>query len=465
MSRTIDQTLDKLEQTKQLTADGRSWLVAACDPFHDSDMSLAGYPDVMTASTVVQLVKQQMQITVPASITSGNNWDASVVLWPMLNQFTLNTSATVDPNTGIIQNMTQQTIYPLVGGLSVAAGPQGATLWPTLVSLGGTLPTAGATYTGINPSSYIRGNCRLIAAGFEVINTTNATSVQGQVTAWRQPNAETPTQLRANYATTPPTSVNICPSTQRFPPANIASAQLLFGTRSWAASEGGYSVLRQSTMDNAATVPMNRDRWFLGSDPYSGYSTYVWYNATPGANGDPTMTSRALDIAPPFDQSGLHFTGLSYTTTLTINVRWFIERMPGPQESDLVVLATPSSAYDPMALELYAKCMRDMPPAVMLKENPLGEWFKAALGQVSKYAPTIGSVVGNFVPGAAAIGSAVGRMASTAGRMAPAPPPPPHPQRLPQSMSNLAPAMQTLAQGLKRAHKNKKQKTQSHRRK
>jgi len=94
-----------------------------------------------------------------------------------------------------------------------------------------------------------------------------------------------------------------------------------------------------------------------------------------------------------------------------VNVRWLIERMPGPTETDLVVLATPSAPFDPLALELYSRCIRDMPPGVPLSENPLGEWFANVLGKVSELAPVIGDAVGAFVPGASLIGKAVGAAA------------------------------------------------------
>jgi hypothetical protein len=119
----------------------------------------------------------------------------------------------------------------------------------------------------------------------------------------------------------------------------------------------------------------------------------------------------------PFDTSGVHFTGLSYTTTLTVNVRWLIERIPGPNEADLVVLATPSASYDSLALELYTRCVNDMPPGVMLSENPLGEWFRDALSKVSDWAPKVGNALGTFIPGASIIGNGVGMAAGAAKKM------------------------------------------------
>jgi len=83
-----------------------------------------------------------------------------------------------------------------------------------------------------------------------------------------------------------------------------------------------------------------------------------------------------------FDQSGAYFTGLSATTTLQVTWIVDVERFPTEQQSDLIVIATPSPAYDNVALEAYAHIMQDMPTGVMQKENGLGDWFMSAVGKV-----------------------------------------------------------------------------------
>jgi hypothetical protein len=102
MSRKIHSLLDKLERSNQLTQDGRNWLIAACDPFHDTDLALSGYPDVTSASTVVQLVKKQIVISAPGSLTAGANWDVNIVQWPTIGAISganssLTTLNTVNP--------------------------------------------------------------------------------------------------------------------------------------------------------------------------------------------------------------------------------------------------------------------------------------------------------------------------------------------------------------------------------
>jgi hypothetical protein len=64
-TRTINTILDKLEKSTALTKDGRDWLIAAADPFHDTEYVVKGYPDVCTAPTIVQSSKDSCNCQFP----------------------------------------------------------------------------------------------------------------------------------------------------------------------------------------------------------------------------------------------------------------------------------------------------------------------------------------------------------------------------------------------------------------
>jgi len=401
ISRKADAILNSLEKNSSLTRDGRDWLIAALDPFHDQDLALAGYPDLTTASTVVQLVKQSFQITVPTTgtgaVSAGANWDCSVAMFPWMANQPANTITTVAPN-GAFVTAASVTSNIQTGGITVAAGPQGAQLWP-----GNTVVTT-ASYTGFDARNYVKGNSRIIGMAFEIINTTADINKQGQVTAWRMPNVATDQQFIQTIATTPAANNTGTSSVNRFPPGNLADAQILYGSRSWAAREGAYVVARQNGMNNPLKQPSLMVNCSCATDFFTTNTTNMTLYAPSLAFG----TNQLPDLATPFDLSGVHFTGLSNTTTLTINARWLFERMPGPQEPDLVVLATPSACYDPLALELYTHCLSSMPPGVMLSENPLGEWFASVIEKVRDWAPKIGNALGTVIPGAGLVGNALG---------------------------------------------------------
>jgi hypothetical protein len=332
-------------------------------------------------------------------VTSGQNWDCSIVLCPKMYASSLADIVHKDPS-GNLTNITGNNGC-LYGGLVVAAGPQGSDLWPTVANAG----NQPSTQQSLDAHDYISGNARVIGMGFEVVNTTSALNRQGQCTSYRMPTQWTlDTINNAGTTTVPlilPMQVNRCP------PANLAAATLLAGSRTWAAEEGAYVVARQNGIENPLGQPSHFVNSLFVSDQTIGLSTTLQTNITYASNGlwsGPTFS----DIWLPYDTSGIHLTGLSYTTTLTVNVRWLIERMPSYVETDLVVLATPSANYDPLALELYTKCMADMPPGVMLKENPLGEWFRSALSKVADWAPKIGGALSTVIPGAGLIGNVVG---------------------------------------------------------
>lgn len=448
MSRKIDAVLDKLEKQSTLSPDGRAWLIASCDPFHDSDIRLAGYPDVATSATVVQLVKKQLQVTVPTtgngSVTLGNNWDCSIALFPQLVNEEYGNLSTIDPD-GNGSGASVNGVY--FGGLCVNSGPQAERLWPDTTDA-----NAAVTPQFIGAQEYCKGMVRIIGMGFEVVNTTADINKQGQVTAWRMPNLATETNTYWPSGLVAPAVQTTRVVIQRMPPSTIASASLLYGSRSWAAREGAYVVSRQSGVNNPFQFPSNTPIVYTMDDMASG-NTDTWITSSGLAAGG-VVNNGDADIYAPFDISGVHFTGLSYATTLTVNVRWLIERVPSPLEPDLVVLATPSASYDPLALELYTHCLRDMPPGVMLNENPLGEWFRSALSKVADYAPKIGSFLGNVIPGASTLGNVIGGAARVGSNLIPAP------KReekiaLQDSASNMAPQKQSLSNNKPKQKKKK----------
>lgn len=415
VSRSIDATLDKLERSAGLTQDGRDWLIAAVDPFHDSDIALAGYPDLTTDSTVVQLVKKQFQVTVPTTgngtVAGGANWDCQISMFPMSTTTQLFTGVNIQQNTGSQSNPSQTTLVN-VGGLVVAAGPQGSQMWPDNATA-----TPTITYTGQDFSDYAKGNLRVLGMAFEVVNTTAEINKQGQVSVFRMPNVFTPSNAVVTIATTPSVNANINYLLSRFPPSTLASTQLLYGTRSWAASEGAYVVSRLSSVENPMVQPVNTcHAWTsVDFDASQAGTAEIWSSTYP-------LNPMKLNTFHPFDLSGAYFTGLSNTTSLTVTARWLIERLVSPAEKDLVVLATPSAPYDPLALELYTRCLRNMPPGVMLKENPLGEWFRSALSAAGTFLPMVGTALNTALPGAGAVGNALGVLARSGANLIPAAP-------------------------------------------
>jgi len=115
-----------------------------------------------------------------------------------------------------------------------------------------------------------------------------------------------------------------------------------------------------------------------------------------------------------FNWGGAYFTGLSETSTLTVNEIRIFERFPSiqiPADSQLVVLAQPSPKYDPQAVELYSVVSAMMPTGVPQKMNGFGEWFKEAVQEArNAIAPALAAIphpLAQFAAGALRVGGSI----------------------------------------------------------
>lgn len=61
--------LSSISRKAGITEDGKQWLIAALDPFHDNPIHCNGFPDNRSDASVVQCVKQSVQISCPSVIT------------------------------------------------------------------------------------------------------------------------------------------------------------------------------------------------------------------------------------------------------------------------------------------------------------------------------------------------------------------------------------------------------------
>jgi len=395
--------LAKMTAAHQLTSDGRDWLTLSLDPFHDFSHSVAGYPDADCSQTVVQCFQYQLDVAKPAAAAA--NWDCHVYNLPQcvtrnfdvvtqgadwLTQSQPNPAQTLP--TGILNVVTNSAGGSLGLGIPQPAGQETA----VLIQNGSTQLAAGIT--------------RVIGLGYEVTNTTAELNKQGAVTAYRMP------QLSNRYQNTYATTLNALRTTVvgnmcRAPPTTTAQANLLKGTRTWAAAEGAYVTCLQNSVHNPL-MQLGAEQILYNPDSEPGDVQIV--RATrptiepAGGSGLP-LSASCSSVDPnqiiPFDTTGLFFTGLSPTTTLTIKLRVYVERAPTYAESDLAVLASPSAGYDVRALELYAAACNMLPVAVKVNENAKGDWWRAVTNVIRTVAGPVGSILNTVVPGAGLAGT------------------------------------------------------------
>lgn len=381
--------LDNLVESHALSECGRDFLIANLDPMHDLQLSnLRGWPDVTTTASVNVCIKQSEQISIP----TGNVglWDLVVQMNPCLNEldcypYSRNNDNFVE-QVGAPQKVGMVTIKSYAG--AAAGGPYGF----------GNAPTADFVI-GL-PAAYSKGKSRLVGLGVEITNTTSELYKQGTCTVYRFPQGDMDSKVRRYKET------NTTVSTQQitFQPSSLSTAMLLSGTRQWKAAEGAYIVAAFNDDQNLALPAEYRQPVLYPStaDDISGADNTFPLAIPRPMNG--SVDSSAYWTAnrwAPINSGGAMLTGLSEQTTLTVTVNAYIELFPTPAEPELVVLAKPSAAYDPLAMTLITKAMESMPVGVPAADNGFGDWFA---GLVSTWAPKIGDAL-SFIPGAGVVGT------------------------------------------------------------
>lgn len=456
-----ERLLTKIADRGGISPCGKDWLIAAIDPMHDTQLKdLQGWPDVESAPSVVRCIKKSMTLKAPTGITG--NWDCHVFAVPWQNAMPF-----TGPNSrfgNLIQTWTAADPNLALGGVQ-AYGTNSGTALSFVTS-----PYVG----GLDlDATYAQGSSRLIGMGLEVVNTTSDLNRQGQVTVWRQPEANTPTQsfVAHPYGVDPNPSrfsVKQC----RGPPLDQSTAMLLSGSRQWKAADGSYQaatfmgeenppMYAEYVMPMLDADPTSEDlpTWDLAGIPTitsndnmgSVYlPTPVIASYLPLPEDDLDKGKRRSTGAPavpvnlavaqatkiyPIHEFGAIYTGLSNSTTLTVTVNWYVESFPGPAERGLIVLATPSAEFDPIALELFSRCMGELPVGVPAGMNLMGDWFASVVETASDVLAPIATALGFPMIGAPI--AAAGKLASTfktpqTPQTKPLPPPLCHPVAPPQ---------------------------------
>lgn len=394
---------------RALTADGRDWLVLALDPFHDYPRQLAGYPDADNSSTVVSCFQYEFDLSKPPGVVG--NWDSHVFTMPLLRVETFDQCKAINgPHYQQVQTAAGAPTVSL-GPLTIISADAGQRLFP---EAGGAFNPTNLNVNAINCSTdAFPGRSRVIGWAFELVNTTAEMYKQGALTAYRMPQAVVPDWYnQLNLAGTQTTQQPAC--TVLAPPSTADFAMKLGGTSlQWAAAEGAYVVGSQFTVNNPLNSPAGLQTVVVQTteETFGQYSLMSpWAVPAPVAlNNDSYGFSALSQKLVPFNTSGVFLTGLSPQTTFRVKMKMYVEKAPSYVDTALSVLATPSAPYDSKALALYSASLSQLPVAVKVGENSVGDWFKRVLGALGAAAPIIGSVLGG-VPGAA-LGTAVGGLA------------------------------------------------------
>jgi len=231
---------------------------------------------------------------------------------------------------------------------------------------------------GINGGTTNFGVGRLIAAAFEVINTTPALQMQGSVTAYHGTNSQE--RVVANFVNlTVPTVYALEVGSAL--PVDLTTIQSIPGTVTWDAAAGCYVVGRFSdtgafgctngTVTTPTYQPEGRTLSEGGTTGHIGLYSSTAFNTLAG--------------------SGVVFSGLGDTTSLRVTTRLVYEFFPEPIPNDpYLTLATPSALYDPDVFRAYSRAWSSLPPAVPVRMNFAGEWFGMVLRVIGTGMKSVG---------------------------------------------------------------------------
>jgi len=289
------------------------------------------------------------------------------------------------------------------GGVQIASGNVGALLLP---DGGSGLIDASARYQTINPIQYVNSKSRAVGWAFEVLNTTAELYKQGTVTAYRMPQIDI--GMIANTSAVDSIGNFVFQGSKyraySLPPSTAAEALVLPASKQWPAERGYYGVCTLMNETNLMETCCNEGRMYLEREVIVDQTTVLSAIFTPAqSNAQTGSTLLYPAYHAPYNTNGAYFTGLSYQTTLTINMKLLLESAPGPR-SPLATLAEPSPAYDPEALRVYSQLVTKLPVGVPFDENPDGEWFRTVLGTLG----TISTMASAINPMFGVLGAGLG---------------------------------------------------------
>lgn len=379
--------LEQILKNKKITEEGKQWLIATLDPFHDTKIRCEGYPDRSSGNSIVQVIRASRTISAPPGIPANTNWNAAFV---MDNDMIPGINRHLDRDFTILVERGENALLP-TGGLSWVASIGAVPDLFTTVGAQGTAWDHIALDNNYNSSRY-----RVLGMGFEVANTTADIYKQGAVCVWEQPSPGIHPQTFQQLTQTPEYAVPVNRVTSTRPPLDIAQALLLGGSQQWAAAEGCYCTSVMSNLDNPATYIDNAGKLMMNVEDSNLVANTCWSGLTipsghavlpPG--GSYRIHYETAHKLVPYNMKGAYFTGLSPQTSLVANAVWILETFP-TSTSPLVTLATPSPCLDPYAMEIYSHVTCKMPVGVRFADNGLGDFFLGIVDTIAEVVTTIG---------------------------------------------------------------------------
>lgn len=402
-----------MEARGSITPQGKAAVIAALDPFHDERIAdLEGWPDLKVDPSVVRTVKK--------SITISPLEEGGAILintLPLLNQTSMYLAGRSKFGNNYIDTATGNLPAGAQGGTYVQCFKKSEADNGQMFNV---TPGSGTSFSLAPDDEYLMGECRVIGWGFEVHNVTPELYKSGTVSVAEipQPALETSSWiLTSNYTNMGNLETSFEGLWLHGHPISLSELMLTPGARQWEAAKGMYTVVPFQGRDNLATYPqyVQPVLGYKSDSDKVGHSSGGPYNTDEVGLGVFQYLNKGISAVSssnryaPFNSKCAIFTGLSAETKLTINVIYYVETFPGAR-NPLVTLASPSSGFDPVALEMISHGTRMLPVAVPVDMNGLGDWFAEVVSDIAPVASAIAAATGNawavpLIGGAGAVAS------------------------------------------------------------
>jgi hypothetical protein len=383
------ETLKKIPMTSQ----GKAWFVSAMDPFHDYRLDLEGFPDLNGGMSNVQLYQETVSVAAPVAA----NWDCLVFATGLDSITTIPT-----PMTSVSVANWQYAEYD--------SGTNATANWGSYVVMSVPAGTPMFPIGGTHTIQYLHGRNqatpgRTIACAFEAHNTTATLHKQGSVVCGQQNFARSDYSARLKDTNAAPLATY--DSVTRLmcgPPRTVAEATSIPGSSQWEAGKGCYVIPRLESFNLAIEALEHRQAAYRTRVVAAGGADSLLVYQSVGTSGTDYVAHSACSTNE-FECGFAFFSGLSAESTIQVTSRTITEYFPVPGDI-LLSSATPSPAFDPIAIEVYGMAISQVPFAVPVGMNSAGDYFRMVLGAISKIAPVIATAIPH--PAIKAIAGAVG---------------------------------------------------------
>jgi len=387
-------TLQQAIESGKLSAQDIAYIKVATDPWHDTSVeNFNGIPDDYSGKSITEVITATYELKTP--FVGSGNFNARIMTFPFLgSEATIRTA-----NFGTAGYQEVSAPSPK-NNVNIAT----ATIDYSLAAAFDDYPVYADQLT--LPQEVLVGNVKVAGLGVELVNTTAELTKQGLLSVARvpQPLSANTVNMKlygrggtANYYANPDLIPVISAPTT---PSELTTYP---DYDQWEAREGMYAVVRQYDAQSSSPMGWRGVVRCLDDEPVGNASSpYVqtvvdtslldWIPAATTGLPEAAYVLTGGVIPAPSDSVCVMLTGLSESSTLTLKLKWYLERRVNtsiPALRPLVPFVRDSPPINPLAIELVSRLWADLPMAVMFKENPAGEWWDKVLSTIGDVGPSI----------------------------------------------------------------------------